>query len=372
VTSTNLTTSADPSGADAGAGPAGYAYEWARFADWCAATDRTPLPAHPVTLAEFLDEHPAPAATQRRRVAAITRTHTTHGHPSPARAAAIRALLRPPPPADADAREAERTRRSTVAALVADLPTNGWPHGLFGRRDGLLLVLTQLAQLSPTQVSRLGRCDLHTDPAGQLLITTGPWDTTALPRMSDPRSCPGCIYCRWAWIARMSDRYPSVRTLRDALRRSTPITAGSPHRCTTPIGPDAADTVLAARDERPLLTPIDSWGYQPLHPTALSPKAVSELTTAHLHGTAVPHRTLPPPVHIDDGGAAAAPEPSPTPRPSPAQEAARAAALRARRQHDHERLTEASTALADIDDRIQDLLQRTLALLDSAQEPGRP
>jgi hypothetical protein len=71
---------------------------------------------------------------------------------------------------------------------------------------------------------------------------------------------------------------------------------------------------------------------------------------------------------MDDGGTAAAPEPNPTPRPSPAQEAARTAALRARRQHDHNRLTEASTALAGIDDRIQDLLQRTLVLLDTAQE----
>jgi hypothetical protein len=349
-----------------GTGPAGYDYEWARFTDWCVATDQPALPAHPITLAEYLDEHPAGLATQRRRLAAITRAHTTHGHPSPAQATAIRALLHP---ASSDPAGGEvEVWRESVTDLVAALPTSGWPHGLFGRRDSLLLVLTQLAQLSPTQISRLRRRDLHTDPTGQLHVTTSPWDTTTLPRGDDPRSCPGCIYRRWAWIGEITDRYPSVRTLRDALRRTTPVTPGGPHRCSTPTSPDATDIVPAAPDERPLLTPIDSWGYQPLHPTALSAKAISELTTAHLHGTAAPHRTLPPPTQIDDR-TAAAPEPAPTPRPSPAQEGARAAALRARRQHDHERLTEATTALAGIDDRIQDLLQRTLALLDTAQEP---
>ncbi|MER2206630.1 MAG: hypothetical protein ABS980_21895, partial [Rhodococcus sp. (in: high G+C Gram-positive bacteria)] len=44
-------------------------HTWALFFDWCAATDRPSLPAAPSTLAEFLADHPASVATQRRRVA---------------------------------------------------------------------------------------------------------------------------------------------------------------------------------------------------------------------------------------------------------------------------------------------------------------
>ena len=51
--------------------PARYRHDWALFADWCAAADHRPIPAAPETLALFLHEHPAAAATQRRRLSAI-------------------------------------------------------------------------------------------------------------------------------------------------------------------------------------------------------------------------------------------------------------------------------------------------------------
>lgn len=50
--------------------PRRYRYDWALFADWCTAADLPFLPAAPSTLALFLAEHPAAAATQRARVTA--------------------------------------------------------------------------------------------------------------------------------------------------------------------------------------------------------------------------------------------------------------------------------------------------------------
>src|SRR3546814_12842036 len=65
-------------------------HTWALFFDWCAATDRPSLPAAPSTLAEFLADHPASVATQRRRVAAVNAAHRTRGMTEPGRSVPIR------------------------------------------------------------------------------------------------------------------------------------------------------------------------------------------------------------------------------------------------------------------------------------------
>src|SRR5664279_6093783 len=62
---------------------AAYASDWALFADHCAVTDRSALPASPDTVVEFLDCCPAAPATRRRRVAAIDHHHAGAGHPKP-------------------------------------------------------------------------------------------------------------------------------------------------------------------------------------------------------------------------------------------------------------------------------------------------
>lgn len=384
---------ASPSPTPARRLPAGYGYEWARFVDWCAATDHTPLPAHPVTLAEFLDEHPAPPATQRRRLAAITWTHTAAGHPSPARAGVIRALLHPVPELTAHqaaARDAaERARLTATTDALLRLPTAGWPNGLFGRRDALLLVLTHHGRLPYEQVSRLRRDQVRIGSHHDLLIDRGPDDQLTLPAAEDPRRCPACIHHRWTAVLDFADRHPSSRSLRSAVHRASPVTASTPH-ADTPArhaspgapaalqarasgSPTAGGADPAATDQRPLLTAIDGWGYLPWQPAPLTAKAVARIVTDHLTGRAPGHRTLPVTEQLAAAAPAAVPAVSaPRPLTDPAERASAAAHAAHRRRRDHDDLTAASAALTNAETRIQDLLHRTLALLESAEPPPRP
>jgi hypothetical protein len=376
--------------------PAGYRYEWARFADWCTAADHTPLPAHPVTVAEFLNDHPAPPATQRRRLAAITWTHDAAGQPSPARAAAIRALLHPAAqltPHEATARDAaERARLTVTTEALLRLPATGWPHGLFGRRDALLLALTHHAHLSYEQVSRLHRDQVHSGPDHQLLLDIGPYDQRTVTAAEDPRLCPTCIHHRWNAVLAYTDRHPAHRSLRTALHHATPVTATTPHwdQISRDSGPvvaadvpvlvsGAVSTVATGGadqpvpDKRPLFAPIDGWGYLPWQPTALTAKAVARIVTEHLTGQAPGHRALPVTMQAPVTAVPAAPPALPLPAASdPTQRAEAVADALQKRHREHRDLTVASAALAAAEHRIEDLLHRTLALLESAEPPPRP
>ncbi|BDB63026.1 hypothetical protein RDE2_48200 [Rhodococcus sp. RDE2] len=143
--------------------PSRYRHDWALFADWCAAADHPPIPATPDTLALFLHEHPAAVATQRRRLSAINAVHTGHGYPPPGRTETVR-------------RHLDTTRTSRLDRLArlllqraTELPTEGWPSGLFGRRDALLLVLAATG-MTFTDITRLCRCDIRFD--GDTLVVT--------------------------------------------------------------------------------------------------------------------------------------------------------------------------------------------------------
>ncbi|MDJ0396149.1 hypothetical protein QMK17_22785 [Rhodococcus sp. G-MC3] len=96
-----------------------YRYEWALFTDWCSAVDQTPLPALPVTLAEFLADNPAGDRVQIRRMSAINRAHLDAGYPPPGRSTALRQAL--------DSARAQRRHRRArqFAAAAGALPTVG-------------------------------------------------------------------------------------------------------------------------------------------------------------------------------------------------------------------------------------------------------
>jgi len=66
---------------------------------------------------------------------------------------------------------------------------------------------------------------------------------------------------------------------------------------------------------------------------------------------------------------APAPPPPPVPATTPAQRAAQAAAALRRRRDDRAAMTRASDALTGLDARVQQLLQRTLDLLDDTAPP---
>lgn len=284
--------------------PAGYRADWALFCDWCAAIDEAALPAATETLVAFFEAHPAAAGTQRRRYTAIRAAHTAAGQPTPGLAAAENALV---------ARRSQTVEHRQLGRVLTALPTTGWTAGLLGRRDALLLVLTQIVGLEYTQIERLQRGHLHTRhvPAGPpaLEVTTAgrSWRIPAI--VDDPRSCPVAVYLRWARLQSFFDRRPSTAALAAALRREPVLTADHIENYTPPTAP---------RFDGPLLPEIDRWGGitsgrhvsidQPR--LGMTPRTASRLVAAHLAGTAAPYTlTAPRP---------ALPPPEPDPAPEPA------------------------------------------------------
>ncbi|QSE72486.1 hypothetical protein [Rhodococcus sp. PSBB049] len=251
--------------------PARYRHDWALFADWCTATDRPALPAGPEALALFLHEHPAAPATQRRRVSAINTVHTHHGHPAPGRSETVRRRL--------DGARAARLDRLAPLLLheAAELPTTGWPGGLFGRRDALLLTLAATG-MPFAQLARLRRGEVTVD-AGTLVATTTDGERFCLP----PESAAGAsaavaIYRRWAEVLAFLEAYPNTALLAQYL--------------TDPI--EVEQVTLTDRQARqPLLSPIDRWGHLPLMPQPMTAQSLATLVRDHLSGQASARTPLP-------------------------------------------------------------------------------
>ncbi|UTM39771.1 hypothetical protein MX572_23220 (plasmid) [Rhodococcus pyridinivorans] len=252
--------------------PARYRHDWALFADWCTAADHRPIPAAPDTLALFLHEHPAAAATQRRRLSAINAVHTGHGYPPPGRTETVRRHL--------DTTRASRLERlgRLLVQRAVELPTTGWPSGLFGRRDALLLVLASTG-MSFTDLTRLRRRDLLLD--GNILVaTTRAGERFRLGPDPDTGDNPAVsIYRRWVEIQTFLDQYPGTHLLR--------------HHLTDPIE-IVTDPLNAEQARQPLLCPIDRWGHLP-HAQSMALQSVSMLVRAHLSGRAPVRKVLPVP-----------------------------------------------------------------------------
>ena len=205
--------------------PSRYRHDWALFADWCAAADHRPIPAAPETLALFLHEHPAAIATQRRRLSAINTVQTDHGYPAPGRTDTVQRHL--------DTTRAQRLDRIGRLLLqrAVELPTTGWPSGLFGRRDALLLVLAATG-MTFTDITRLRRRDLRLD--GDTLVATTrageQFRVTPDPETGDNPAAR--IYRRWADIQAFLDQYPGTRLLRHHFTDPTEIIADPSTRST--------------------------------------------------------------------------------------------------------------------------------------------
>ena len=247
--------------------PRRYRYDWALFSDWCTACEHRSLPAHPSVLAEFLADHPAADGTQRRRVAAINAVHVRAGLPAPGRAETIRRLLSTAR-ADRLARVGER-----VAQVVPRIPVTGWPGGLFGRRDALLLTLAA-AGLSFEEIARLRRTDITTEPDALVLKAGEGWARVTAEFGVEPIA----VYRNWLEVLGFLDRYPSTKLLAGRLDKGASLSA-------------FAD--IARRDEQPLFTPIDRWGHTPFDPTPLTGHSIAVLVRAHLAGQAPVHKRPP-------------------------------------------------------------------------------
>ncbi|SMG58205.1 hypothetical protein SAMN02745947_05182 [Rhodococcus rhodochrous J3] len=225
--------------------PTRYRHDWTLFADWCDAADRKPLRADPETLAVFLHENPATVGTQRRRLSAINAVHTRYGYPAPGRTETVRRHL--------DTARAQRHDRLACLLLqrAGELPTAGWPSGLFGRRDALLLVLAATG-MSFTDLTRLRRRDIRIG-GNILVVTTQSGDRFRLqPDPDTGDNLAVSVYRRWAQVQAFLDTNPGTHLLRQHLT-------------------DPADIVLepldASQARQPLLCPIDRWGHLPFEQT---------------------------------------------------------------------------------------------------------
>lgn len=329
--------------------PGGYRYEWALFTDWCDAAEQSALPASPMTLAAFLDENPAGAAALRRRVAVVNRAHRDAGHSPPGTVTAIHLQLHR---SRAD-RVAER--RSAAAPIIAALPTSGWPHGLFGRRDAVILAL-YAGGLRPTDIAALVRRDVTLTGGGvdiggrhHLHLSDTGGGVAAVPFRS--------VWRNWVQVLQMVSRYPSTRVLQHHMA------AGA-----FPDGEKASGGSMSG----PVVVPIDRWGAVPISPAAMSPAAVSQVLSAHLAGTAPPHRmiaVLSGTGRRSTGGAGvvavghAGPGAENRGSAGVRLDDTHAAGVAARRAA-HTSLADVALVFDDIEDRADELLRRTLALLD--------
>lgn len=315
----------------------GYRYEWQLLVDWCTASDVDPLPTSAITLVEFLGDNPAGDSVQLRRVSAINSRHRGAGLPEPGRVTAIRLAL------DSTRRTRMRHRATEFGTLATALPVTGSTEALFGRRDAALLLLAG-AGMSYTAIAGLDRADIAVRNAS---LWIGGRHQLLIP--STPDFDPGELWGRWRTVLAFSDRYPSTTLLSQHLLGDTfPDLTAIPNRA----GPAAVS--------------IDRWGHMPLPPTAMSPAAIADIVRAHATGQP-PRRTI---------GRALRPNDQLGSDHQPTSIAAEVVSIDldpgyytagiAARRRAHEKLAELPSLVDDVEDRIEQLLQRTLDLLDGS------
>ena len=318
----------------------GYSYQWSMFADWCAAADVEALPASPITLAEFLDENPAGEAVQLRRVSAINRAHLDAGHPAPGRVTSIRMAL--------DSARSDRTirRAEQYRVIAAGLPISGSTAALFGRRDAVLLVLAG-AGLSYRAIAGLDRAEVTSDGdsvwiGGRHRVRIAPNDAADVE--------PATIWNRWNTVLQFSERYPSTTLLAEHLQRNT--------------FPDM--TALPQR-RGPVAVPIDRWGHLPLPVTAMTAAEVGAVIAAHRTGASPLHTPRRPIIRPSDRSDRTDPIAPPVPVSAELDSGYYRSGVDARRRA-HTALADVPDLVDDVEDRIEQLLQRTLQLLDSSSD----
>ena len=253
--------------------------EWRLWADWCAATSRSPLPLTVEIVVEFLTDCPAAPATLTKRVRAIDAAAQTAGWPALERTEELRDILR--------GRPARPVRQAVTAeqvdAALRALPSHGWTPGWFGRRDRALLVLAHTAGLSYRHIARLTAGDITFTPDGTALVAR-PIGPVTIPSAGDPTVCGPCALARWIEAL---DRAVGFHRLADFLEHAPHVTPNSAHACTTPATPAAATLATA------LLSPADQWGATAIEPDPLRPRSVSQLARDHAAGRHATHRIIP-------------------------------------------------------------------------------
>ena len=221
----------------------------------------------------------------RGGVTAISHLHRRYGHPSPTGHPEVKQWLRLAAGLLAEPEPTVSTER--IAQLLRQIPTTGWPAGLFGRRDRMLLITRYTADLTRTQLSALTTEHLSVDP-DKLTITLDT-DTFTLPRTAEPATCPGCAWILWRRMLQLLAHHAAARRLTDTLRHAIPLTDTGGHRC-------AHLKDRAFSNPMPIFLPMNRWGATAVTPTPISNRSISTLTTGYLTGGAPQRPDLHPPV----------------------------------------------------------------------------
>ena len=243
--------------------------EWSLFVDWCVAFDRTPLPASPVTVAAFLTgENPdASRSVLQRRATVINRVHRDHGYDAPGTATAVRRLL------------STRKRHATIAReRIRELPVSGWPAGLFGRRDALVLWLVCVIGIPSNRVGELKCADLTMPRAGVIAIAAG----HNIEVVADPEDPFGLlpVWKRWARVRDILATRPGPTPLVRPLTDAKPVDIQAKPSLNPPPSP--------VRPGYALLPSFDRWGNLqslPGHDSeGISGVAAAAIVQTHVHG----------------------------------------------------------------------------------------
>ena len=333
---------------------AGYASDWTLFTDWCTAADQQPLPASAATVLLFLAENPAAVRTSARRVTAIAHLHRRCGYPSPTEQPEVKQWLRMA--AGLSAEPAPAVPPEKIEALLRQIPITGWPAGLFGRRDRMLLITRYTAQLTRPQLAGFTTEHLSVDP--EKLTLTLDTDAVTLPATAEPATCPGCAWILWRRMLHLLAHHAGTRRLTDTLRRAVPLAEAGGHRCAKP-----KDRTFS--NPMPIFLPLDRWGAPAVTPTSISARTISTLTAAHLTGQAATHPD-PHPSADDPVLEEATPVP-PTPPPDPQAAAERYLQGLEQRRRDVADLADVRDILDDVDHAAADLHAR---INDLAQQYG--
>ncbi|MFE2960979.1 hypothetical protein [Nocardia tengchongensis] len=326
-----------------------YHRGWRAFAIWCAATERRALPGAPLTLLEFLAEHPGAVATQAGRITAVNAAHRAAGLPAPGRAEALRQAL------DDDRAQRAARIRAVVDAILPQIPRWGWPAGLAGRRNAALLTLAGTG-LPRAAIAALTVGDvIDGEPVGDrevIHLGTAPWAT--LTSSDDPDRCPVTALRGWLDVRGALQRYSGHALLAHVLENHT-----LPTIPLHTVDPGQPLFVLLDRHGYAPTPHTDTPGTPPTLP-ALSVDSVRAVITRHLSGQPVRYRIRPRPATATDP--ALAPESEPVVEIELSNDYYERGA--AARRRDAELLADVNDRLDAVLAQMDDWLTRTDALIN--------
>ncbi|WNV83709.1 site-specific integrase [Umezawaea sp. Da 62-37] len=210
-----------------------YARQWAAFADWCATQGRTPLPATPATLAEYIG-HLADAgkgpSTCQQAMAAVAVRHDAAELPKPNTKGAL-LVLRSLRRERADAGQRAKQAPPVTIEVLRKLIDATDPDSATGKRDRLLLVLGLVMMSRRSELSALRIEDVTENEHGlEVLIRTSKTDRDSMgevvpvPRGSHPHSDP--VRLLRAWLVVLADKGVTTGPLLRSIDRHGRIGTG--------------------------------------------------------------------------------------------------------------------------------------------------